>query len=112
MWFLMICRWKDDSSFNKAKPLLQEHLNYAKLHHDNGKVVMSGPSSDMSLGIFLLRANSREMAEDFAKHEPFISKGLRTYELIEWEVHQIMGIGPFILKEMDAQFESTNEWNS
>jgi hypothetical protein len=48
---------------------------------------------------------------DVVYHGLSISKGLREYDLIEWEVHQIMGIGPFSLEVMEAQFASTREWN-
>ncbi len=46
-------------------------------------------------GQYLIRAENRQEAEAIAARDPFTAAGFTTYEIIEWEVHQIMGIGPF-----------------
>jgi uncharacterized protein YciI len=74
---------------------LDEHLQWMKRQHDTGKIVMSGPTPDRQYGQYLVRAESRQDAETIAGSDPFTAARCTTYEIIEWEVHQIMGIGPF-----------------
>jgi uncharacterized protein YciI len=74
---------------------LDEHLVWMKRQHDTGKIVMSGPTPDRQYGQYLVRADNREEAEAIAASDPFTVAGCTTYEIIEWEVHQIMGVGPF-----------------
>ena len=74
---------------------LDEHLVWMKRQHDTGKIVMSGPTPDRQYGQYLIHAETREEAEKIAASDPFTVAGHTTFEIIEWEVHQIMGIGPF-----------------
>ena len=74
---------------------LDEHLAWMKRQHESGNIVMSGPTPDRQFGQYLVRAASRQEAEAIAAADPFTAGGFTTYEIIEWEVHQIMGIGPF-----------------
>ena len=76
-------------------PHLQEHLDWQRKAHDSGGMLYSGPSADHSMGIMLLRAGSLDEAKKTMDSEPFHKLGLRTYEIIEWDVHQGMGIGGF-----------------
>ncbi|MCY4442068.1 MAG: YciI family protein [Deltaproteobacteria bacterium] len=82
---------------------LDEHLAWMKRQHEAGKIVMSGPTPDRKLGIYLIRADSREEAEGIAGSDPYTAAGFCTFELIEWELHQVMGAGPFSLAEIKAQ---------
>jgi uncharacterized protein YciI len=74
---------------------LDEHLNWMRQQHLVGTVVISGPTPDRSMGLYLIRAGSRSEAESLAGSDPFTAAGYCTFELIEWEVHQILGAGPF-----------------
>ena len=74
---------------------LDEHLVWMKHQHDTGTIVMSGPTPDRKYGQYLIRAENREEADKIAASDPFTVAGCTTFEIIEWEVHQIMGIGPF-----------------
>ena len=51
-------------------------------------MLFSGPSGDRSMGIILVRAGSLDEAKQVLDTEPFQALGLRTYEIIEWDVHQ------------------------
>lgn len=66
-----------------------------KHQHDTGKIVMSGPTPDRQYGQYLIRADSLQEAQTIAASDPYTVAGCTTFEIIEWEVHQIMGIGPF-----------------
>ena len=74
---------------------LDEHLVWMKHQHDSGTIVMSGPTPDRQYGQYLVRASNRQAAEEVAASDPFTVAGCTAFEIIEWEVHQIMGIGPF-----------------
>ena len=52
------------------------------------------------MGIYVIRATSREDAQSVADSDPFHAQGFRNYELLDWEMHQVMGAGPFSSGEM------------
>jgi uncharacterized protein YciI len=93
MWYLTFS--KPASTREQIMPHLQEHLDWQRTMHDAGTVLFSGPAADHSMGIILLRAGSLGEAKQTLDSEPFHKLGLRTYEVIEWDVHQGMGFGGF-----------------
>jgi uncharacterized protein YciI len=66
-----------------------------KQQHDAGKILFSGPSSDRKYGIYVIRASSKDEAAKIAASDPYTAAGFTSFELLEWEVHQIMGAGNF-----------------
>lgn len=98
MWYLTLRR--------AARPreewtvTLDQHLAWMKEQHQAGKILFSGPTPERKLGIYVIRAESREEAERIAASDPYTEAGFCTFELIEWEVHQIMGVGPFSSAEL------------
>ena len=74
---------------------LDQHLVWMKQQHDSGTIVLSGPTPDRKVGMYLIRAESRAEAERIAASDPYTAAGCTTFDLIEWEIHQILGIGPF-----------------
>ena len=81
---------------------LDTHLTWMKAQHEAGRIILSGPSPDRTLGIYLIKAASREEAEGIAASDPYTVAGHTTFELIEWEVHQAFGIGPFTSQALRA----------
>lgn len=81
---------------------LDEHLAWMRQQHEAGCVVFSGPSVDHSLGIYVVRAASRSDAEGIASADPFTAAGFCTFDLIEWQVDQVMGVGPFTAAQVAA----------
>ncbi len=81
---------------------LDTHLTWMKQQHEAGTILLSGPSPDRSLGIYLIKAASREEAERIASGDPYTAAGHTTFELIEWEIHQAFGIGPFTAAALRA----------
>jgi uncharacterized protein YciI len=71
-----------------------------KQQHDAGKILFSGPTTDRKYGVYVIRAASKGEAEKIAGTDPYTVAGFTTFELLEWEVHQIMGVGPFSAAEM------------
>ncbi len=98
MWYLILRR--------PVKPreewtvTLDEHLAWMKRQHESGAILFSGPTSDRKYGVYVIRANSKAEAEKIAASDPYTAAGLSTFDLLEWEVHQIMGAGPFTSAEM------------
>ena len=74
---------------------LDTHLEWMKKQHEQGTILLSGPSPDRTLGIYLIKAPSRAEAERIASSDPYTAAGHTTFDLIEWEIHQALGIGPF-----------------
>jgi uncharacterized protein YciI len=74
---------------------LDTHLAWMKAQHDAGTILLSGPAPDRSLGIYLIKAPNRAEAERIAAGDPYTAAGHTTFDLIEWEIHQAFGIGPF-----------------
>jgi uncharacterized protein YciI len=100
MWYLTLRR--------NAKPrdqftvTLDQHLVWMKQQHEAGRILFSGPTPDRSTGIYVIRAGSREEAERVAASDPFTAAGCTTFELIEWDVHQVLGVGPFTAAELQT----------
>src|SRR5258706_7014309 len=74
---------------------LDQHLVWMKEQHESGRILFSGPTADRKLGIYVIRAGSREESDRVAASDPYTRAGLCAFELFEWEVHQVLGAGPF-----------------
>jgi uncharacterized protein YciI len=100
MWYLVLRR--------PVKPreewtvTLDQHLAWIKRQHESGKILCSGPTTDRKYGVYVILAASKSEAENIAATDPYTAAGFSTFELLEWEVHQIMGCGPFTAAEMRA----------
>jgi uncharacterized protein YciI len=74
----------------KLKALLPAHLEYMISLEKRGVLFASGPLSDggkgppSGAGLTVLRVASAREARKIAEADPFVAKGLRTYELKEW----------------------------
>jgi uncharacterized protein YciI len=66
-----------------------------KAQHEAGTIVLSGPTPDRKTGMYLIRAKDRAEAERIAGSDPYTAAGFTSFELIEWDIHQILGAGPF-----------------
>jgi uncharacterized protein YciI len=97
MWF--ICLRHAIQPREQWTTTLDTHLAWMKTQHDTGNILMSGPGTTPEgdrVGIYLIRADSRSEAEQIAAGDPFTVAGHCAFNLIAWEVHQIMGAGPFV----------------
>jgi len=82
---------QSSSAPEKLKPLLPAHLEYMIGLEKRGLLFASGPLSDgagppSGAGLTILRAASAEEARALAEADPFVTNGLRTYELKEWTI--------------------------
>jgi uncharacterized protein YciI len=104
MWYICLRRGlRPPEKFNVG---LDEHLVWMRAQHESGRILMSGPSPSRKLGIYIIKADSDEEAARIAATDPFTVAGDTEYELIDWDVRQILGAGPFTLADIKAQTSS------
>jgi uncharacterized protein YciI len=75
----------------KLKALLPGHLEYMIALEKRGVLFASGPLADgegppSGAGLTILRVANMREARELAEADPFVSGGLRTFELKEWTV--------------------------
>ena len=100
MWYLVLRRQlKPREEWNVT---LDQHLVWMKQQHETGKILFSGPTTDRKLGVYVIRAGSKDEAHKIAQSDPYTAAGFCAFDLLEWEVHQIMGAGPFTSAELRA----------
>ena len=98
MWFF--CKRSNLKPPGQRASTLDQHLAWMRRQHQAGKIILSGPSPDLKYGMYLIVAASREEAEQIAASDPYTEAGDSSYELTEWNVRQIMGVGPFTAAEL------------
>ena len=54
--------------------------------HEARKIVLSGPSPDLKLGMYLIRAGSLEETHRIAASDPYIEVDDSSYELSQWNI--------------------------
>lgn len=106
MWF--ICLRRSLRPREEWTTSVDEHLVWMKQQHEAGTILMSGPGTDAEgnwYGIYLIRCGSKQEAERIAAADPFTAKGDAGFDLIEWEVHQILGAGAFTMAGLQATLQ-------
>lgn len=67
-----------------TRDMYHRHIDYLRENARNGLLVLAGPLKDQDLVLQILRADSRDAAEQVLFQDPFVSEGyFRTYELCE-----------------------------
>ena len=98
MWYLVLRR--DVRPRAEWALGLDDRLRWMRAQHAAGAILFSGPSRDRRYGIYVVRAGSLAEAEAVARGDPFTAAGYTAFEIIEWEVHQVLGAGPFTAAAM------------
>jgi uncharacterized protein len=75
----------------KLKALLPAHLEYMISLEKRGVLFASGPLSDgaappSGAGLTILRVGNAQEARALAEADPFVTNGLRTFEIKEWTI--------------------------
>ena len=100
MWYLILRRpVKPREEWTVS---LNQHLAWMKQQHETGKILFSGPTADRKFGIYVIRADAKEEAEQIAASDPYTAAGFCAFEILEWEVHQIMGAGRFTAEQLQG----------
>jgi hypothetical protein len=102
---LTLHRWVGERE-EAIKSSLDDHLAWLRQQQFSGKVLIAGPSHDGDLGIIVFAHMSRADLDVLCRQEPFVARGLREYEVVEWDVHQLLGIGGFDVKTIAAMTAS------
>ena len=66
---------------------MKEHMAYSQKAMDKGLILMSGLKSNMSGGVFIMKAESIEKVEDYLSQEPLKLSGIQDYRVIEFAPH-------------------------
>jgi len=91
VWYLVIS--KPIVSRPELEEVLPEHRVWQRQQHNDGIVLFSGPTSDRTAGIYVLRANSLTDARKIADTDPLHARRTRDYEMYEWACGEILGAG-------------------
>lgn len=97
-WYLVIRR--GTVPVTERRRAIEQHLAWMRDMHEQGTVLISGPSADRTMGLYVVRAPSRSDAEAIAHSDPLARRGESAIDVIEWNVHQMLGIGPFELDSL------------
>ncbi len=90
---LWVIRWvpREGVTAEDVEALLDAHLEWVLGLEAGGHVVASGPLTSgpgavPGAGLTVLRASTETQAAAFAAEDPFVTKGLRTFEVLGWRV--------------------------
>lgn len=67
---------------------MRAHMVFIKKHYAAGTFVMSGRKVPRDGGIILALGESREQVEELMRQDPFCSRGLASFRVIEFRVSQ------------------------
>jgi uncharacterized protein YciI len=82
MYYILFYRTVDNYVERRA-PFREEHLKYATAAHERGELVMAGALAEpVDSAVLVFKGEGPEIAEGFAKDDPYVKNGLIT----EWRV--------------------------
>ncbi len=63
---------------------IEAHVAHLRALEADGTLALAGPVPEAKSGLVVLRDCSRERAEQIAREDPFVLRGVRTYTLRKW----------------------------
>ncbi|HET9954217.1 MAG TPA: YciI family protein [Polyangiaceae bacterium] len=63
---------------------MNDHVAFLKRHYDSGNFLISGRKIPRDGGVILALGASREAVEAIIREDPFVSRGLSDYRIIEF----------------------------
>jgi uncharacterized protein YciI len=92
MWYLVLRRpVKPREEWTVS---LDQHLVWMKEQHESGKILFSGPTADRQLGVYVIRAVSKEEAHKIAQGDPYTAAGFCTFDLLNGKSTKSWASGP------------------
>jgi uncharacterized protein YciI len=67
---------------------MRSHMAYLKKHYAGGRFLVSGRKVPRDGGIILALGESREQVEAVVREDPFVSRGLADFRIIEFRESQ------------------------
>lgn len=80
---------------------LPAHMDWLHELHRSGVLLFSGPTTDRTIGIYLMAASSADEAIRLAASDPHHVHGERIAEVHEWEVMQTTHLSNEIMTQID-----------
>lgn len=78
MYYILFYETVEDY-LEKRAPYREKHLALVEKAYDNGLIIMAGALADPADGaVFIFKADGPELAEEFAKKDPYVKNGLIT----------------------------------
>ena len=77
--------------------IMKVHMAYSQKAMDTELILMAGLKSDMSGGIFMMKAEDIKIVEAYLENEPLRINGIQEYKITEFSMHYVN--------------ECSNEWN-
>jgi uncharacterized protein YciI len=73
---------------NRRMAVREEHLKLVRDAHERGEIVMGGALGDpVDRAMIIFRVEDRSMVEDFARNDPYVTRGLvQRWEVQPWNV--------------------------
>jgi uncharacterized protein YciI len=87
MWYIVLSRSLPEKEESKQLNY-EEHRQWLDDQHRAGRLLFSGPTSDRAYGIYIMLASSLSEAKSIAAQDPHHARGIRTMEVLEWNVHR------------------------
>jgi hypothetical protein len=77
-----------DDFVSRRASFREEHLRLAREAHRRGELLLAGALADPAdRALLIFRAADRSVAEDFARNDPYVARGLVTrWEVRPWSV--------------------------
>ena len=67
---------------------MTEHMAFLRTHYDAGTFVMSGRKVPRDGGIIIATGTDRGVIESIVRQDPFVAKGLATFEIVQFRASQ------------------------
>lgn len=83
---------KTEKPMEEILPFVPDHLSYMMQLEKEGILFASGPFIEPGIlvgaGLTILRAENRLQAKSYLDEEPLVKRGMRSYQLFEWELRE------------------------
>ena len=88
-----VCLTRPTQPLAELEKHLSSHKAYLSGLERDGKLLAAGPLLGEGArydgnGLIVFRAKTREEAQELADNDPFHVRGLRSYELLPWQVNE------------------------
>ena len=87
MWYIVRSRSLPEKQ-ESLEVNYEAHRQWLDDQHRAGRLLFSGPTSDRAYGIYIMRAADLSEAKRIAAEDPHHQKGIRTMEVMEWDVRR------------------------
>lgn len=72
-----------------SEEIMKEHITYTSQAMAQGMIFLSGLKSDMSGGVFLVKAECLNDVQDYLDKEPLGMHGIQRYRVLPFDVHYV-----------------------